>query len=149
MYKLNDSCVRAPWCFFLSQYYHFYPIDTCLSNSQDLSSDSGTDFKELSNIKAHQEHKTGTSPHHWQSASFMAFFTRLGAPEVCRHVLNILEYMESLPLNLPILLWALCWNNAYPDLVSNNKARFVRTGLTMSELLPRILRLLASSTSYT
>jgi hypothetical protein len=49
--------------------------------------------------------------------------------------------MESLQLNLLILLWALCWNNSYPDLISNNKARFARTGLTMSELLPGILRL--------
>ena len=71
----------------------------------------------------------------------MDFLTRLGAPEVCRRVLDVLAYMESLRLNLPILLWALCWNDSYPDLVLNNKARFARTGLTTSELLPGILRL--------
>ena len=71
----------------------------------------------------------------------MDFLTRLGAPEVCRRVLDVLAYMESLQLNLPILLWALCWNDSYPDLVLNNKARFARTVLTTSELLPGILRL--------
>ena len=49
--------------------------------------------------------------------------------------------MESLHLNLPILLWALSWNNSYPDLVSNDKARFARMALTTSELLPRILKI--------
>ena len=117
-------------------------MDAHISNTPDLSNESGTDFEEpLGDIGTHRERKTGTSPHHRQSASFMAFLLKLGAPEVCRRVLNVLEYMESLQLNLPILLWALCWNEAYPDLVSNNKARFARTGLTTSELLPGILRL--------
>ena len=49
--------------------------------------------------------------------------------------------MESLQLNLPILLWALSWNKAYLSLVSNNKAHFARTTLTTSNLLPKILRL--------
>ena len=49
--------------------------------------------------------------------------------------------MESLHLNLPILLWALSWNDSYPDFVSNDKAHFARTVLTTSELLPRILKI--------
>ena len=116
-------------------------MDVYLSDPQDLSSDSGTDSEEPGNIGANQERKAGTSPHHRQSASFMNFLTQLGAPEVCRRVLDVLGYMESLQLNLPILLWALCWYDSYPDLISNNKARFARMGLTMSELLPGILRL--------
>jgi hypothetical protein len=117
-------------------------MDAYLSDSPDLSNKSGTDSGEpLDDTGAHRERKTGTSPHHRQSASFMAFLVRLGAPEVCQHVLDVLEYMESLQLNLPILLWALCWNEAYPGLVSNNKACFARIGLTTSELLPGILRL--------
>jgi hypothetical protein len=116
------------------------------SNTSIFSSDSGTDSEEpLVDTGAHQEHGTlpgtGTSPHHRQSASFMVFLTQLGADEVCRRVLDILTYMESLQFDLPILLWALSWNDAYPGLVSNNKARFARTGLTTSELLPKILRL--------
>jgi hypothetical protein len=117
-------------------------MDAHLSNTHDLSSESGTDSEEpLGDTGAHRERKPGTSPHHRQSASFMAFLVKLRAPEVCLCVLSVLEYMESLQLNLPILLWALCWNDAYPDLISNNKARFARTGLSTSELLPGILRL--------
>jgi hypothetical protein len=117
-------------------------MDNHLSNTSDFSTGSGTDSEEqLGDTRAHWERRTGASPHHRQSASLMAFLTRLGAPEVCQRVLDVLQYMESLQLNLPILLWALCWNDAYPDLVSNNKARFARTGLTTSELLPGILRL--------
>ncbi len=112
------------------------------SNTSELSSDSGTDSEEpLVDTGAHQERGTGTSLHHRQSARFMEFLKQLGAHEVCRRVLDILTYMESLQFNLPILLWALSWNDAYPDLVSNDKARFARTGLTTSDLLPGILRL--------
>jgi hypothetical protein len=113
-------------------------MDTDHLNTPDLLddflNDPGTNSRE-------PERRTGTSPHHRQSASFVAFLTQLGAPEVCRHVLDVLEYMESLQLNLLTLLWALSWNAAYPDLVSNNKARFARTALTTSEFLPGILKL--------
>jgi hypothetical protein len=49
--------------------------------------------------------------------------------------------MESLHLNLLILLWALSWNDSYPDLVSNDKAHFARMALTTSELLSGILKI--------
>lgn len=71
----------------------------------------------------------------------MTFLTQLGAPEVCKHIFAVLKYMESLRLNLPILLWALSWNYEYPDLISDRRACFARTALTTSELLPGILRL--------
>ena len=83
-------------------------MDVYLSDPQDISSDSGTDSEDPGNIGTHQERKAGTSPHHQQSMSFMNFLTQLRAPEVCRCILDVLGYMESLQLNLPILLWALC-----------------------------------------
>jgi hypothetical protein len=110
-------------------------MDVCLSDPQDLLSDSGTDSEEPGNIGEHQERKAGTSPHHRQSANFMDSLTQLGAPEVCRRVLNVLGYMESLQLNLPILLWALCWNDPYPDLISSNEARFAGTGLAATRMV--------------
>jgi hypothetical protein len=116
-------------------------MDAYLSDSSGLESDSGIDSEESRNTEAHHEHKTGTSPHQRQAKSFIDFLINLGAPGVCRRVLDVLEYIKSLQLNLPILLWALCWNEAYPDLISNNKARYARTGLTTSELLPGILKL--------
>jgi hypothetical protein len=76
-------------------------MDAYLSNSPDHSNESGTDSEEpLGDTGAHRERKTGTSPHHQQSASFMAFLIRLGAPEVCRRVLDVLEYIESFLLPL-------------------------------------------------
>jgi hypothetical protein len=90
-------------------------MDVYLSDPQDLSSDSGTDSEEPGNIGAHQERRAGTSLHHRQSASFMDFLTRLGAPEVCRRVLDVLGHMESLQLNLPIQLWALCSRHEQPS----------------------------------
>ncbi len=117
-------------------------------DTQTLSSlDQGTEFEEdIDSIEAQREPTTstcppGTSPHQRQTTGFLAFLADIGAPEVCRRVVDILEYMESLQLNLPILLWALCWNETYPGLVTNHKARFARTGLTTSELLPGILKL--------
>ncbi len=116
-------------------------MDTHFSNTPELLNDSGTNSEEmLDNTEAHRERQMGRSPHHRQSASFMAFLKQLGSPEVCRHVLDVLAYMESLQLNLPLLLWALCWNDNYPDLVSNDKARFARTVLMILELMPGILQ---------
>ena len=69
-------------------------MDVYLSDPQDLLSDSGTDSEEPGNIGAHQERKAGTSPHHQQSASFMDLLTRLGDPEVCRRVPDVLGHME-------------------------------------------------------
>jgi hypothetical protein len=78
-------------------------MDAYLSNSPDHSNKSGTDSGEpLGDTGAHRERRTDTSPHHRQSASFKAFLIKLGAPEVCRRVLDVLEYMES--SLLPLLL---------------------------------------------
>jgi hypothetical protein len=82
-------------------------MEAFLSSTLDLAREPGTDWsdsEEPGDTGLHQEHKTGTSPHQRQSASFMKFLEKLGAPEVCRRVLDLLEYMESLQLNLPILL---------------------------------------------
>jgi hypothetical protein len=103
------------------------PLYVMDANPLDPSSESGS--------------TSAPSPHHRQSALFLEFLVNLRAPKVCQCILDVLDYMESLQLNLSILLWALCWNEAHPDLVSNSKARFARTVLTTSELLPGILRL--------
>jgi hypothetical protein len=107
-------------------------MDAFLPNTPDLMNESVTNTR----IR-----KTGTSPHHQQSASYMVLLIQLGTPEVCWRVLEVLKHMESLHLNLPILLWALSWNDSYPDLVSNDKAHFARMALTTSELLPGILKI--------
>ena len=93
-------------------------MDAYISNTPDPSNESE---EPLDDTEAHRERKMGTSPHHRQSSSFMAFLMKLGALEVCRRIPDVLEYMESLQLNLPILLWALCWNEAYPNLVSTTR----------------------------
>jgi hypothetical protein len=71
------------------------------ANTPDLSNKFGTDSGEpLGDTGAHRERRTGTSPHHRQSASFKPFLIKLGAPEVCQCVLDVLEYIESFLLPL-------------------------------------------------
>jgi len=45
--------------------------------------------------------------------------------------------MESLEIDLAILLWAVSWN--VPELVSDSRVRFMRTSLMKSDELPTIL----------
>jgi hypothetical protein len=45
--------------------------------------------------------------------------------------------MDRLHLNLPLLLWAISWN--VPSLTANNRIRFARTALMVSDELPAIL----------
>jgi hypothetical protein len=55
----------------------------------DPSNESGTNSEEPpDDTEAHREYEPGTSPHHRQSASFMAFLIQLGAPEVCQRILD-------------------------------------------------------------
>jgi hypothetical protein len=49
----------------------------------------------------------------------------------------VLDYMKSLNLNLPILLWAISWN--LPELTSNLNVAAERTALMVSKELPGIL----------
>jgi hypothetical protein len=76
-------------------------MDGYFLNMPDPSNESGTNSEEPpDDTEAHRERELGTSPHHRQSASFMVFLIRIGAPEVCRRILDVLEqvleYMESL-----------------------------------------------------
>ncbi|KAF8234251.1 hypothetical protein L208DRAFT_1394424, partial [Tricholoma matsutake] len=52
-------------------------------------------------------------------------------------VLQVLDLMDTLHLNLPLFLWAISWN--VPKLISNNRVRFARTALMVSDELPGIL----------
>jgi hypothetical protein len=52
-------------------------------------------------------------------------------------IAEILQFMEELHVNLPILLWAISWN--IEELISNSQARFAKTSLMISEELPGIL----------
>ena len=49
----------------------------------------------------------------------------------------VLDFMKSVNINLPILLWAISWN--IPDLISDPKVSAERTALMVSEELPGIL----------
>ena len=73
---------RAPPIFALFYLYNAYAIHTYLS---DLSNESGADSEEPLDTGTHWEHRTGlsTSPHHQQSASFIALLEQLGDLEVC------------------------------------------------------------------
>jgi hypothetical protein len=65
----------------------------------------------------------------------MEFLNRSGL--LVERVLMVLDYMESLQVDLAILLWAVSWN--IPELVSHPKVRFTRTSLMLSDELPVIL----------
>ncbi|KAI0349259.1 hypothetical protein OH77DRAFT_1525815 [Trametes cingulata] len=62
---------------------------------------------------------------------------RLGSASKLERVRRILEYMESLDMNLPIFLDALSWGD--DGCTSDPKVRYERTTLMVSEELPRIL----------
>ena len=49
----------------------------------------------------------------------------------------VLDFMKSVNINLPILLWAITWN--IPELISDPKVSAERTALMVSEELPGIL----------
>ena len=66
-------------------------MDVYLSTYSDLSSESGSE-EPLGNTGANRDRRNaGTTSQHQQSASFMAFLRNLGAPEVCRRVLDVLD----------------------------------------------------------
>ena len=52
-------------------------------------------------------------------------------------VRQVLDFMKSVNINLPILLWAISWN--IPELISDPKVSAERTALMLSDELPRIL----------
>jgi hypothetical protein len=52
-------------------------------------------------------------------------------------MLQVLDLMDTLHLNLPLFLWAISWN--VPKLTADNRVRFARTALMVSDELPGIL----------
>ena len=57
--------------------------------------------------------------------------------DISDRVLQVLDLMEILHLNLPLFLWAISWN--VPKLTADNRVRFARTALMVSDELPGIL----------
>ncbi|KAI0073320.1 hypothetical protein K474DRAFT_1677972 [Panus rudis PR-1116 ss-1] len=55
------------------------------------------------------------------------------------HVLRVLEYLNQQDLNLPLLLWELFWTN--DELYSDDKARYARTELMLSQEFEDLLQL--------
>lgn len=76
-------------------------------------------------------------PHRRQTLNFREFLAITG--DISERVVEVLDLMDSLHLNLPLLLWAISWN--VPELVLHSRARFARTALPVmtSEELPGIL----------
>ena len=56
---------------------------------------------------------------------------------LCLSVRQVLDFMKSVDINLPILLWAISWN--IPELISDPKVSAERTALMISDELPDIL----------
>ena len=52
-------------------------------------------------------------------------------------VRQVLDFMKSVDINLPIFLWAISWN--IPELISDPKVSAERTALMISDELPEIL----------
>lgn len=58
-------------------------------------------------------------------------------PSLSEHVCLVLDFIKTVNINLPILLWAISWN--IPDLVSDPKVSAERTALMVSDELSGIL----------
>jgi hypothetical protein len=56
---------------------------------------------------------------------------------LAERIQSVLDFMKSVDINLPILLWAISWN--IPELVSDLKVSAERTALMLSDELPGIL----------
>lgn len=61
----------------------------------------------------------------------------IDAGDLAYRVRAVLDFMESKNIDLPILLWAISWNNA--ELIADARVRFHRTTLMVSDELPDIL----------
>ena len=59
------------------------------------------------------------------------------AGDITARIIKVLQYMDTLRINLPILLWAISWN--VEDLISDPYVKFTRTTLMVSKELPTIL----------
>ena len=57
-------------------------------------------------------------PHKAQMKRLQDFVKHQG--DIAECILAILDFMESIQMNLPLFLWALSWN--VPELISNDKA---------------------------
>jgi|ERR1700722_15101014 len=75
------------------------------------------------------------SPHQYRTRNYRRFLEENGL--LVDRILLVLEYMNSIQVDLPILLWAISWN--VQELVENPVVQFMRTALMVSDELPEIL----------
>jgi len=99
------------------------------------SNDSDSDFGLGQPLAGTYEQIPSTDPHIRQTDRCRQFLEHTG--DISKRVLQVLELMDELHLNLPLLLWAISWN--VPELTSNDRVRFARTALMVSNELPGIL----------
>ena len=99
------------------------------SDSETFDSDSDEP------LSGTHERTPSSDPHIRQTDRCRQFLD--GTGDISDRVLQVLDLMDKLHLNLPLLLWAISWN--VPELTSNNHVRFARTALMVSDELPGIL----------
>jgi len=109
--------------------YAFSSESNSDSDTSGLGSDTG------GSLFSRHQHIPSSNPHVRQTESCRKFLDVSG--DISGRVLEVLTLMDSLHLNLPLFLWAISWN--VPELVSNDRVRFARTALMLSDELPGIL----------
>jgi hypothetical protein len=77
-----------------------------------------------------------TDGHKQQTSKFWRVLNVYG--DILRRIHSVLDHMHQLSINLPILLWAISWN--MERLINDDKIRWARTTLMVSDELPAILR---------
>ena len=106
------------------------------SSLGDSSSDDGSDFSDdTDHLGATHQRTPSADPHRQRTRNWREFLESHGL--LVNRILLVIAHMESLQIDLPILLWAISWN--VPELTSNPHIRFARTSLMVSEELPVIL----------
>ncbi|OBZ65975.1 hypothetical protein A0H81_14143 [Grifola frondosa] len=91
-------------------------------------SDSGDDLEHS------RQREPSDSPHRQRTRRWRAELLQEG--DISARVKEVLEFMKSRKLDLPLLLWAISWN--VQDLVQDTAVQFERTALTSSEELPEL-----------
>jgi hypothetical protein len=96
------------------------------------------DFLDDDSGSGTQHECVARDPHKQQMLSFKQFWEGCGNEELHQNVVEVLDFMKAQQLNLPVFLWAISWGVS--ELIADDKARYARTALMMSTLLPQILR---------
>ncbi|GBE85530.1 hypothetical protein SCP_0800470 [Sparassis crispa] len=112
--------------------------DSLVENEDTRGYDSPGEGQENSAGSDDRQRTASSTPH--QECTRKLKVNLKASGDIAECVVRVLEFMDSEDINLPLFLWALSWNPAIPELISNGKARYARTSLMVSEELPMILR---------